>query len=249
MNEKYDYSNKKHKQNKNTIYYISIGDLITKRIIVDYFPQGKGNQHQYKDLARNIINRLLTISIGPSERYKETLNDNKKFNVTTDSKANISFMILTNDNYPERYAYKLLMELENKSISTINKHYINKITGDILALSEYFKTFAKDIQLYMVELERKYRNVVENDKIRLIQEEVNDTKVIVKKNIDKMLTNIELVSKLEDKSQALKDMAHEFKTGGKEVKRASWRRNKVTVVAGGLGLSAFIYFGVRFFLK
>jgi hypothetical protein len=191
----------------------------------------------------------LTISIGGNERHKESIDNNKKFNVSMDNKANVAFMILTNDNYPERYAYKLLMELENKSISTINKHYINKITGDILALSEYFKTFAKDIQLYMVELERKYRNVVENDKIRLIQEEVNDTKVIVKKNIDKMLTNIELVSKLEDKSQALKDMAHEFKTGGKEVKRASWRRNKVTVVAGGLGLSAFIYFGVRFFLK
>ena len=37
----------------------------------------------------------------------------------------------------ERYSYKLLMELENKSMSTINKHYINKMTGDILALTEY----------------------------------------------------------------------------------------------------------------
>ena len=101
----------------------------------------------------------------------------------------------------------------------------------------------------MVELERKYRNITENDKILLIQEEINDVKVDVKKNMDKMLTNIELVSNLEDKSNALKDMAHEFKEGGKEIKRASWRRNKVTVVAGGLGLSAFIYFGVRFFLK
>ena len=249
MNEKYDYSNKKQKQNKNTIYYISIGDLITKRIIVDYFPQRKGNQHQYKDLARNIINRLLTISIGPSERYKESVDENKKFNVSMDSKANVSFMILTNDDYPERYSYKLLMELENKSISTINKHYINKMTGDILALTEYFKTFSKDIQLYMVELERKYRNIVENDKIGMIQRDIDDVKVDVKRNIDKMLTNIELVSTLEDKSHALRDMAKEYKTGGKDLKRATWRRNKVTVVAGGLGLSAFIYFGVRFFLK
>jgi hypothetical protein len=166
-----------------------------------------------------------------------------------DSKANVSFMILTNDDYPERYSYKLLMELENKSISTINKHYINKMTGDILALTEYFKTFSKDIQLYMVELERKYRNIVENDKIGMIQRDIDDVKVDVKRNIDKMLTNIELVSTLEDKSHALRDMAKEYKTGGKDLKRATWRRNKVTVVAGGLGLSAFIYFGVRFFLK
>ena len=246
--KEYSGSNKSNKI-KNTIFYISIGDLIKKRIIVDYFPQGKGNQHVFKDYAKNIINKLLTMSIRPNERYKETINDNKKFNVSMDNKANIAFMILTNDNYPERYSYKLLMELENKSISTINKHYVNKMTGDILALTEYFKTFAKDIQLYMVELERKYRNVTENDKISLIQEEIDDVKVDVKKNINKMLNNIELVSNLEEKSNALKDMAHEYKRGGREIKRASWRRNKVTVVAGGLGLSAFIYFGVRFFLK
>ena len=246
--KEYSGSNKSNKI-KNTIFYISIGDLIKKRIIVDYFPQGKGNQHVFKDYAKNIINKLLTMSIRPNERYKETINDNKKFNVSMDNKANIAFMILTNDNYPERYSYKLLMELENKSISTINKHYVNKMTGDILALTEYFKTFAKDIQLYMVELERKYRNVTENDKISLIQEEIDDVKVDVKKNINKMLNNIELVSNLEEKSNALKDMANEYKRGGREIKRASWRRNKVTVVAGGLGLSAFIYFGVRFFLK
>ena len=246
--KEYSSSHKSNK-NKNTIFYISIGDLITKRIIVDYFPQGKSNQQMFKDYAKNIINKLLTISIGPNERYKETLDNDKKFNVSMDNKANISFMILTNSAYPERSSYKLLMELENKSISTINKHYINKMTGDILALTEYFKTFAKDIQLYMVELERKYRNIVENDKIKLIQEDIEDVKIECKKNINKMLNNIELVSNLEDKSNALKEMAHEYKTGGRELKRASWRRNKVTVVAGGLGLSAFLYFGVRFFLK
>ena len=246
--KEYSSSHKSNK-NKNTIFYISIGDLITKRIIVDYFPQGKSNQQMFKDYAKNIINKLLTISIGPNERYKETLDNDKKFNVSMDNKANISFMILTNSAFPERSSYKLLMELENKSISTINKHYINKMTGDILALTEYFKTFAKDIQLYMVELERKYRNIVENDKIKLIQEDIEDVKIECKKNINKMLNNIELVSNLEDKSNALKEMAHEYKTGGRELKRASWRRNKVTVVAGGLGLSAFLYFGIRFFLK
>jgi chaperonin GroEL (HSP60 family) len=196
-----------------------------------------------------MINKLLTISIGANERYKESVDNNKKFNVSMDNKANVCFMIMTNDGYPERYSYQLLMDLENKSISTINKHYINKMTGDILALTEYFKTFAKDIQLYMVELERKYRNVVENDKILLIQNEIEDVKIDVKRNMNKMLTNIELVSNLEDKSNALKEMAHEFKRGGREVKNASWRRNKVAFVAGGLGLSAFIYFGARFFIK
>ena len=244
-----EYTGSHNNKSKNIIYYISIGDLISKRIIVDYFPQGKGNQHIFKDYARNIIDRLLNMSIGPNERYKETVDNDKKFNVTTDNKANVSFMILTNDSFPERYSYKLLMELETKSISTINKHYINKVVLDVLDRAENFKTFAKDIQLYMVELERKYRNIVENDKIGIIQEDVDDLKVDIKKNIDKMLTNIEMVSDLEEKSHALKDMAKEYKMGSKELKRASWRRNKYTVVAGGLGIGAFLYFGARYFLK
>ena len=236
-------------KSKNIMYYICIGDLISKRIIVDYFPQEKGNQQIFKDYARNIIDRLLNMSINPGERYKESVSDDKKFNVTTDNKANVSFMILTNTNFPERYSYKLLDELENKSISTIYKHYINSMIIDVLERAENFKTFAKDLQLYMVELERKYRSLVENDKIGVIQEDVDDIKVEIKKNMDKMLTNIELVSDLEEKSHALKDMAKEYKVNTKELKRASWRRNKYTIVAGGLGIGAFIYFGARYFLK
>ena len=238
-----------HHKSKNIIYYICIGDLISKRIIVDYFPQEKGNQQIFKDYARNIIDRLLNMSIAPGERYKESISDDKKFNVTTDNKANVSFMILTNINFPERYSYKLLIELENKSISTINKHYINKVVLDVLDRAENFKNFAKDIQLYMVELERKYRGIVENDKIGLIQEDVDDLKIDIKKKMDKMLTNIEMVSNLEEKSKTLKDMAKEYKTGTKELKRASWRRSRYTVVAGGLGIGAFLYFGARYFLK
>ena len=98
-------------------------------------------------------------------------------------------------------------------------------------------------------MERKYRSLVENDKIGVIQEDVDDIKVEIKKNMDKMLTNIELVSDLEEKSHALKDMAKEYKVNTKELKRASWRRNKYTIVAGGLGIGAFIYFGARYFLS
>ena len=238
-----------HHKSKNIIYYICIGDLISKRIIVDYFPQEKGNQQIFKDYARNIIDRLLNMQIAPGERYKESISDDKKFNVTTDNKANVSFMILTNINFPERYSYKLLIELENKSISTINKHYINKVVLDVLDRAENFKNFAKDIQLYMVELERKYRGIVENDKIGLIQEDVDDLKIDIKKKMNKKLTNIKMETNLEKKSKTLKDMAKEYKTGTKELKRASWRRSRYTVVAGGLGIGAFLYFGARYFLK
>ena len=85
------------------------------------------------------------MSIAPGERYKESISDDKKFNVTTDNKANVSFMILTNSSFPERYSYKLLIELENKSISTINKHYINKVVLDVTLIKALFVFSSLDI--------------------------------------------------------------------------------------------------------
>ena len=234
---------------KNPIFYIGIGDLINRRIIVDYFPQGKNKQHSYKSAFLEIIDKLILISITPNERYKESFERDKKFHCSMDNKANIVFLVLVYENYPERYCYKLLMDLENKSISTINKHYINYTnTNNNISLEEYFKTYAKDIQLYMVELERNYRDIVANDKIKLIQNEVDDMKIEMKKNLNNMLGNVELVSSLEDKSTALKDMAKEYKTGARDLKKTTlWGRRKNTIIAGGLTLSALFYFGFRFF--
>lgn len=234
----------------NTIYYISIGDLINRRIIIDYFSQGKIQQNLYKKKTKEIIDKLILIQITPGERFKETFDFNKKLITYTDSKAQISFMIVINDNYPERYCYELLENLEKKSSPIITKHYINKRIEDKESLENSFKNFAKDIQLYMVELERKYRDIVSKDKIRLIQHDVDDIKINVKNNIDKMLTNIELVSNLEDKSEALKDMAKDFKRNANQVKRRTlWGRRKYSMLAGGVGLTGILYFGFKFFLK
>ena len=234
---------------KNPIFYIAIGDLVNRRIIVDYFPQGKNKQHSYKSAFLSIIDKLILISIAPNERYKESFENDKKFHCSMDNKANVVFLVLVYENYPERYCYKLLEDLENKSISTINKYYINfKNTNNQATLEETFKTHAKDIQLYMVELERNYRDIVANDKIKLIQNEVDDMKSEMKQNLNNMLDNIELVSNLEDKSTELKDMAKEYKIGAKDLKKTTiWGRRKKSIIAGGLTLSALFYFGFRFF--
>ena len=164
-----------------------------------------------------------------------------------DNKANICFLILVYENYPERYCYKLLMDLENKSLPIINKYYHKTKSNNTNSDEDPFKTYAKDIQLYMVELERKYREVVANDKIKVIQNEVNDIKIEMKENINNMLGNIELVSNLEDKSSALKDMAKDYKLNGRDLKKSTTWKRKNTLIAGGITLSALVYCGLRFF--
>ena len=55
---------------KNPIFYIAIGDLVNRRIIVDYFPQGKNKQNSYKSAFLSIIDKLILISIAPNERKR-----------------------------------------------------------------------------------------------------------------------------------------------------------------------------------
>ena len=56
----------------------------------------------------------------------------------------------------------------------------------------------------------KYQDKDKVDKIGAIQSDVNDVKVEVKKNIDKMVENVEDVQKLEEKANLLKDACKEY---------------------------------------
>ena len=224
------------------IFYISIGDLINRKIIVDYFPQEKDQKDLYQETFLKIIDKLILIQSPPNDRYKQLFDEDKIFHCITDNKAHFCFSLLIYENYPERYCYKLLTDLENKSISTLNKHYFYKINNENYL--EY--KFVKEIQLYMVELERYYRDIVGKDKIRLIQNDVNDMKIVIKDKMNIMVNNIELLSDLKDKALDLKNEAREFKNNGKKIKKITiWQKRKNIIIVGSF-ISVLIYIGFIF---
>ncbi len=90
-------------------------------------------------------------------------------------------LAITSSEYPERIGYQLIKELHDKNLKSLNSKYLNLGT----------EVKANDIQFDMVELHRKYNNLSNVDRINAINTEVDDIKIVMKSNVNKMINNIE----------------------------------------------------------
>ena len=81
------------------------------------------------------------------------------------------------------------------------------------------------------EIIEKYQEKEQIDKIAAIQEDVNEVKVEVKKNIDKMVEGVEDVEKLQEKSNELKDASKDYKNNAEEVRKITcWQNCKLWII-------------------
>ena len=80
-------------------------------------------------------------------------------------------------------------DLEDNSLYDLNKNYLDKIGEDESLISSGFKSIGDNIKLYMVELYQKYRNIGSVDQIRAIQNDVDEIKTDMKKNMNNMRGN------------------------------------------------------------
>ncbi len=233
-----------------TIFFIGIGNLINRKIIVSYSPRERNEKNKYSKEAKDIIEKLILISIMPNERYTESSKDDKRKVLNlVDSSGKLVFLLTVIKDYPERYGYKLLNELIKNSIEKLNKEYLNKIGFDE-NLDKNFKRTGDDIQLYMVELERNYRDIGQIDKIRNIQNDVNDIKIEMKNNVNQMINNIELTSNLENRSDALRNEAKFFKKEAKKLYKYTWWKNKkITMTVGGVSLGTIVLLLSKYVFK
>jgi hypothetical protein len=78
----------------------------------------------------------------------------------------------------------MLRELHDKSIKTLNSKYFN------LGNSE---NKSNDVQFEMVELFRKYNSLSNVDRLHMVKTEVDDIKIVMRTNVNKMVDNIDQV--------------------------------------------------------
>lgn len=238
------------KKNAETIYYLAISNLIDRKIVADYIPSGqKDKSNKFHQKAKEIIDKLILISITANERYSETISDEMKIITTADKSTRWCFMAILTSIFPERMGYKMLSDLENRTLYDLNKNYLDNIGEDESLLSSAFKSTRDNIKLYMVELYQKYRDIGSIDKIRAIQTDVDVIKTDMKDNMNKMILNLEVVSSLEHKSDALKQQASDYKNTAKDLAKATWWNNKkVTIAVGGVGIAAILFTVFKFIL-
>ena len=193
---------------KNPIKYVLIGDSSTMKIITEY-SSGNVEAKTKKEINR-IFNKLAKL---PNKKYDErnkiTSKDENYYFINI--KPDLLFVVLANNQYPERYVFELISKIVEENIPTM-------INDETKELNPNGRQALKD-------LVNKYQDIKNINKIAQIQEDVNAIKVDMKKNINNMVQSLDDVNDLQNKSEQLKLESEDYKKNAKELKNITWWQN------------------------
>ena len=205
---------------KMPIKYVLIGDAASVKIITE-FSAGNIDSKKKKEINR-IFNKLAKL---PNKKYddrnKITSKDENYYFMNV--KPNYLFIILVNNQYPERYAFELISKIMEENIPTM----INDETGELNPSGRQA----------LKELVNKYQDIKSINKIAEIQSGVDSLKVDMKKNITKMVESVDNVNELQNKSEQLKLESQNYKDSSVEIRKLTWWQNcKLWVIIIGIVL-------------
>ena len=211
-------------EDKTPIKYLLIGDSSTNKIITEF---SSGNaQPKTKKEINQIFNKLCkTPNKKLDERNKITSkNENYYF---TFSHPDLIYLVLVNNEYPERYVFELIQKINEEKIPTM----VNDETREL-------NPSGRQALKQLIDVYQDPKNI---SKIADLQSDVNSIKVDMRKNINKMVESVDDVNQLQEKSAALKLESTEYKQNSVEVRRLTWWQNfKMWIILGGVVLLLII---------
>ena len=211
-------------EDKTPIKYLLIGDSSTNKIITEF---SSGNaQPKTKKEINQIFNKLCkTPNKKLDERNKITSkNENYYF---TFCHPDLIYLILVNNEYPERYVFELIQKINDEKIPTM----VNDETREL-------NPSGRQALKQLIDVYQDPKNI---SKIADLQSDVNSIKVDMRKNINKMVESVDDVNQLQEKSAALKLESSEYKQNSVEVRRLTWWQNfKMWIILGGVVLLLII---------
>ena len=211
-------------EDKTPIKYLLIGDSSTNKIVTEF---SSGNaQPKTKKEINQIFNKLCkTPNKKLDERNKITSkNENYYF---TFSHPDLIYLVLVNNEYPERYVFELIQKINDEKIPTM----VNDETREL-------NPSGRQALKQLIDVYQDPKNI---SKIADLQSDVNSIKVDMRKNINKMVESVDDVNQLQEKSAALKLESSEYKQNSVEVRRLTWWQNfKMWIILGGVVLLLII---------
>jgi len=209
---------------KTPIKYLLIGDSLKNKIITEFT---SGNtQPKTKKEINQIFNKLCkSPNKKLDERNKITSKDENYY--FTFCKPDLIFIILANNNYPERYIFELIQKINEDNIPSM----VNDETREL-------NPTGRQALKQLIDIYQEPKNI---NKIADIQSDVDSIKIDMKKNINKMVESVDNVNTLQNKSEALRLESNDFKKSSAEVRRITWWQNfKLWIILGCIVLILLI---------
>ena len=203
---------------KTPIKYVIIGDSGTAKIIAE-FSSGNVESNIKKEINR-IFNKLTKSQFKKyDERNKITSKENNYYFIHI--KPSLLFIVLVNNQYPERHVFELISKIVEENIPTM-------INDETQELNPTGRQALKD-------LVDKYQDIKNISKIAEIQKDVDELKVDMKKNITKMVESVDDVKDLQNKSEQLKLESQDYKDNSVTLRKITWWQNfKLWIVLIGV---------------
>ena len=208
---------------KTPIKYLLIGDSSTNKIITEFSAE---NFQPNKKQINQIFNKLCkTPNKNLNERNKiVSKHENYYF---TFCLPYLVYLVLVNNEYPERYVFELIQKINDEKIPTM----VNDETREL-------NPSGRQSLKQLIDVYQDPKNI---SKIADLQSDVNSLKVDMRKNINKMVENVDDVNQLQEKSEALRFESIEYKQNSVEVRRLTWWQNfKMWIILGGVVLLLII---------
>ena len=193
---------------KTPIKYLLIGDSSTNKIITEYT---SGNtQPKTKKEINQIFNKLCRSQNKKIDERNKITSKNENYYFTF-CKPDLIYILLANNQYPERYVFELIHKVNDENIPSM----VNDETRELNPSGRQ----------QLKALIENYQNPANINKIAEIQNDVNSLKVDMKKNINKMVESVDDVNELQNKSEQLKLETQDYKQNANEVRRITWWQN------------------------
>ena len=190
------------------IKYLLIGDSATAKIITE-FTSGNASAKTKKEINQ-IFSKLCKT---PNKKYDERNKITSK-NVNyffTFCRPDLIYLVLVNNAYPERLVFQLIGKINEDNIPTM----VNDETREL-------NPNGRQALKALVDKFQDPKNV---NKISELQSDVDSIKVDMKKNINKMVENVDDVNELQNKSEALRSSTAEYQKNSVEIKKITWWQN------------------------
>ena len=241
-----------------SIIYLSIANQHNKSTIGSYYPV-EIDKSSLKDSIEKKINELINKINPENGPEKNRIN----FQTSSEKIINIYYSLINKgilyivfveilsiylDNFNDESIFEMIEEIDNQGIisNTDKSGKLNNIGKQNLkfAVEKYQNSFfeGKEVASNPSLIEEAPKD----NKIAVINEQIKGVQNDMKNNVKNMITNIQDINEMENKSVAIKDASFQFRKDSaaleKKMKKNAFRNKIILTVVVIIILSLFIYF-------
>jgi len=174
-------------------------------VLVEHYPPG----NSFPTIARRLIEQI------PSTPDSKKSYSYESYNFHYLVEGGVTYICMSDQDMGYRVPYAFLFDLNNRFKATFSA----KIqSAGPLAMND---TFGRVLQERM----DFFSNDKSVDKISKVKGEIDDTKKVMIKNIDKVLERGQKIEVLVDKTEDLEQQSQSFRQKGTKLKRKMWWKN------------------------